>query len=91
MHPGFSAGEIAAGALANLVVWDTSHPSFWPAKDPFRGLAMADTSLAIHAMYVMGREVGVAGDFHRSVSQSEGCRAAVAEASERLEALLARL
>ena len=88
LHPAFTAGEIAPGALANLVVWDTQHPSMWPDHAPLRTLAMGDTTQAIHAMYVMGREIGQPGAFHASVVASEGYRAALAEASERLAALL---
>lgn len=88
LHPAFVAGEIVPGALANLVVWDLDHPSMWPEHAPFRTLAMGDTTQAIHTMFVMGRQVGKAGDFHRSLVQGEAYRAAVAEASERLARLL---
>ena len=88
LHPSFTAGEIVPNALANLVVWDTDHPSFWPGHAPFRTLVMGDTSQAIHTMYVLGREIGVAGDFHRSVIRSDAYRGAVGEASERLARLL---
>jgi cytosine/adenosine deaminase-related metal-dependent hydrolase len=82
------AGEIVPGAIANLVVWDLDHPTMWPEHAPFRTLAMGDTTQAIHTMFVMGRQVGKAGDFHRSLIQGEAYRAAVAEASERLARLL---
>lgn len=88
LHPHFSVGELVRGALANIVVWDTNHPCFWPGEAPFRTLSMGDTSLAIHAMYIHGRPMGIAGDFHRSLLQSELYRDAVGEASERLARLL---
>ncbi|MEE2775652.1 MAG: amidohydrolase family protein, partial [Acidobacteriota bacterium] len=82
LHPAFTAGNLAPGTLANLVVWDDDHPSFWPA--PGLGtLAMGDTTQAIHAMWVAGREVGRAGDFHRSLVDSDAYRDALAEAEGR--------
>lgn len=91
LHPAFVAGEIAPGALANLVVWDLDHPSMWPEHAPFRTLAMGDTAQAIHTMFVMGRQLGIEGDFHRSLVRGEPYQAAVAEASERLARLLDRV
>lgn len=91
LHPGFRAGEIVPGALANLVVWDLDHPSMWPEHAPFRTLAMGDTTQAIHAMVIMGREIGTAGDFHRSVVHGETYRTAITEASDRLARLLDRV
>lgn len=91
LHPGFVAGEITPGALANLLVWDTHHPSMWPGHAPFRTLSMGDTTQAIHAMFVMGREVGRAGSFHASLVESDGYRDAVGEASDRLGRLLDRV
>ncbi len=88
LHPQFTVGAIVPGALANLLVWDTDHPSFWPGHAPFRTLSMGDTTLAIYAMYIMGREIGVPGDFHRSLIRSEIYRDTVGEASERLGRLL---
>lgn len=91
LHPSFVAGEISRGALANLVVWDLDHPSMWPEHAPFRTLAMADTTQAIHAMFVVGHLVGTPGSFHRSLIDGEAYRAAVGEASERLARLLDRV
>jgi cytosine/adenosine deaminase-related metal-dependent hydrolase len=91
MHPAFVAGVIEAGALANVVVWDTNHPAMWPALDPLHTLTMADATKAIHAMYVAGRRIGRDGDFQRSIVDSDGYRAARLEASERLTRLLAQL
>jgi 5-methylthioadenosine/S-adenosylhomocysteine deaminase len=90
LHPGFTAGVLAPGALANLVVWNREHPSMWPLHDVHRALAFGDTAGAVHAMFVGGREIGRAGDFHASVLESADYLAARAEATERLEKLLAR-
>lgn len=87
LHPRLRAGVLAEGALANLLVIDLDHPSLWPAHDPLAVLTMADVAPAIHAMYVAGRAIGQAGDFARSITQSDDYRAAREEASARLAAL----
>jgi cytosine/adenosine deaminase-related metal-dependent hydrolase len=88
LHPAARAGVLEQGALANLVVWDPDHPSMWP-EPGLSTLAMGDTSQAIHAMFVAGREVGEAGSFHRSLLESDGLRRALALATPRRERLLA--
>jgi len=91
MHPGFVAGVIAPGALANFIVWDLSHPGLWPAIDPLHCLAMSDPLGAIWGLYVAGRPVGTVGDFAGSILRSAEYRAAYQEASRRLERVLAEL
>jgi 5-methylthioadenosine/S-adenosylhomocysteine deaminase len=89
LHPVLRAGVLEAGALANLLVWDPEHPSMWPGAG-LSTLAMGDTTQAIHAMFVAGREVGQAGDFHRSLVESERYREALREADRRRGVLLAK-
>lgn len=91
MHPGVRVGQIAPGALANLAVWDLDHPSMWPGTRPLRTLAMGDTTGALYNLMCQGRWVGADGDYHRSLLHMQGYREARQEASQRLEALLARL
>jgi 5-methylthioadenosine/S-adenosylhomocysteine deaminase len=91
LHPAFTAGVIAEGALANLVVWDTEHPSMWPAFDPLHVLCMADTAGAIHAMYVAGQQQGTDGAFAASIAASDTFRAAQVEARARLERIADKL
>jgi 5-methylthioadenosine/S-adenosylhomocysteine deaminase len=88
---GRGGGVLAPGALAHVVVYDTSHPCFWPGDDVLRTLAYADTAPAIYALLVSGRFVGRAGDFHASLVQSAEYREAAREADARRSALLARL
>ncbi len=88
LHPNVRAGVLEAGALANVVVWDLDHPAFWPAREPLSTLALGDVDAAIHAMYVAGRPVGQAGDFHRSIVASDEYREHRLEATARLERLL---
>lgn len=87
LHPGFRAGVLAAGALANLVVWDLDHPAFWPDRG-FQALAMADTTQAIWGMWLAGREIGEAGDFQRSLVESDLYRAHLREAETRRRRIL---
>ena len=91
LHPGFEAGVIERGALANFLVWDLNHPALWPALDPLHTLAMADAGGAIWAMYVAGRAVGEAGDLRGSLLRSDGYRSAQREASDRLRFVLERI
>jgi cytosine/adenosine deaminase-related metal-dependent hydrolase len=88
-HPALRAGALEPGALANVVVWDPEHPSMWPEAG-LATLAMGDTTQAIHAMFVAGREIGEAGDFHRSVVESDGYRRALADATRCRQRLLER-
>jgi 5-methylthioadenosine/S-adenosylhomocysteine deaminase len=90
LHPRVRVGVIAAGALANLVAWDTTHPAFFPGRDVLRALALGSTAPAIQAMWTAGRELGTRGDFARSLVRSEAYREAHAEASRRLALLIAR-
>lgn len=91
LHPSFTAGVIAQGALANLIVWDTDAPSMWPGLRPARSIAMADTTGAIQNVMLRGSWVGETGDYHRSITQSDAYRDARTEASARLRALLDRI
>ncbi len=91
MHPRFTAGVLAPGALANLIVWDLDHPAFWPAVDPLHCLAMSDPLGAMWALYVAGRPVGEVGDVAGSVLRSAEYQAARQEANERIKRILATL
>ncbi|HEX5656468.1 MAG TPA: amidohydrolase family protein [Polyangiales bacterium] len=88
LHPAFRAGVIADGALANVAVWDTDHPAFWPGLDLPRALALSDTTQALHAMIVGGRVLGEPGRLVQSVLGSDSYRESLREASGRLDALL---
>jgi cytosine/adenosine deaminase-related metal-dependent hydrolase len=88
LHPRLRAGVIAPQALANLVVWDATHPSLWPDTDPLRLMAMGDTSGAIHTMFVAGKQLGRPGDFHRSLTHTDEYEQARGEANERLQSLM---
>lgn len=88
LHPDVRVGAIEPGALANLAVWNVEHPSFWPAHDLPRALAMADTTQALHTLVVAGKPVGEVGRVLESVVSSPAYREARREADARLAALL---
>jgi 5-methylthioadenosine/S-adenosylhomocysteine deaminase len=90
MHPGARAGEIAPGALANLAVWDTAHPSMWPGDRPLRALTMGDTSGALLNLMVAGAWRGEHGDYARSITSSDAYADAQSEATARLRELFDR-
>lgn len=87
LHPGFRTGIIEVGALANLIAWNTDHPTFWPATDLVRALAVGDTIQAIHTLLVRGEPVGEVGNVH-AVLATDAYRDARTEADQRLAALL---
>ncbi len=88
LHPALRCGAIEAGALANLVAWDTDHPAFWPGQDLPQALALSDTTQALHALLVAGKWIGEPGQVVEIVVRSDAYREARKEASERLEVLL---
>ena len=88
LHPGFAAGVIEPGALANLLVLDPDHPNLWPTRDVLRGLAYSDVPPAIESMMVRGQWVGTPGKF-RETACGPGYQEARQEATSRLDALLA--
>lgn len=87
LHPTHRTGVIAPGAVANFAIWDAGHPSMWPGTDLLRALAYNDTTGALHAMIVAGRDRGTAGAFAQSIVQSTDYQDARAEADQRLKAL----
>lgn len=89
LHPAFRAGVIADGALANLVLWDTGHPAFWPAEDPLRALVYSAPVPAIRQVMTAGVWRGERDDFQRSIRRSDAYLAAKEEATGRRRALLA--
>lgn len=90
LHPGFTAGVIAPGALANLVVWDPDHPVMWPGVDVRSALVKSSAESAIVQVMTAGTWRGTRGDYHRSIRQSSAYRDAAAEASARRASLLAQ-
>ena len=70
-----------------MAIWDTDHPSMWPAASS-QVLAYGDTTQALAQMIVAGRSLGTFGDFHRSILASSAYRAHLEEANGHLTELL---
>jgi 5-methylthioadenosine/S-adenosylhomocysteine deaminase len=90
LHPALPVGQIAAGQLANLVIWDLNHPGLWPAPDPLRALALSDAAPAIQQMMIRGRWIGERGNYSNSLLNSPDFLEHRKEADARLKALLKR-
>lgn len=84
-HPQFRAGVLAAGCLANIAVWDSNHPSFWPTDDIIRTLVLGDTTGALYNLCVAGRWLGEDGNFANSILNSSDYQQARQEAQERFQ------
>ena len=54
LHPKAPVGMIEENRWANLVVWDTDHPCFWPNTDPLQALTMANVTPAIKRIMTKG-------------------------------------
>jgi 5-methylthioadenosine/S-adenosylhomocysteine deaminase len=88
LHPAAKAGVIAPGFLANLAVWDPSHPALWPGLDPLRALAYGDPAPALQQLMTAGRWRTARGH-HADLARSAAWADARREASARLAALRA--
>ncbi len=88
-HPKLPLGCIAAGAWANLAVYDLDHPAMWPAPDPLRALAYGDVASALHTIVVSGKVIGEAGS-PQALLHTHKARGWIQEAHERLRALRIR-
>ena len=86
LHPAVKVGALHPGYLANIAVWDTAHPAFWPAHTPLSTLAYGDVDTALHTMIVAGQVIGEPGRLRETLlddTYEEHRR----EASERLAKL----
>ncbi len=90
-HPHFVAGTIEKEALANLTVWETNHPCFWPPSDLLRSLSMGDTTGAIYNMCINGKWYGKNGEFTQSILESHKYKESLNEANDRLRLLIKKI
>ncbi len=90
-HPRFQAGSIENNTLANITVWETNHPCFWPPSDLLRSLSMGDTTGAIHNMCINGTWHGKNGEFTQSILESHKYKESLKEANERLRLLIKKI
>jgi 5-methylthioadenosine/S-adenosylhomocysteine deaminase len=84
-HPAFTAGVVEAGSLANLVIWDTDHPNFWPSNRALQGLVKNDVTGAIYNLMVFGKWKGEDGNFSNSLRHGKAYQEALIEAQKRLQ------
>lgn len=91
MHPRLDAGVIEPGARANLCVWDSDDPAWWPATAPLRTMTMGDIGGTLWGLMVNGRWIGERGAVRSSLLASDTWREARREAEERRAALFARV
>ncbi len=91
LHPQAPVGIIEEGRWANLLVWDTNHPCFWPNTDPLQALAMANVTPALQRIMTRGdwKFDGKGYLAHRIASHPQ-VQAWQQEASERLQLLWKR-
>jgi cytosine/adenosine deaminase-related metal-dependent hydrolase len=54
LHPQAPVGMIEDGRWANLLVWDTNHPCFWPNTDPLQALTMANVTPGLKRIMTRG-------------------------------------
>jgi hypothetical protein len=85
---GIHVGDIAKGALANLIVLENDTPEAWPMLSPLRQLSFGDMSGTLHAHFVQGQLLGTLGYMRQSVLQSEEYKRTVAFASKHLQRVL---
>lgn len=89
-HSGIRVGSIEVGALANLAVYDLSHPALWPADEPLRALVFADPAPALDGLMVAGRWRSEPGRGREGLFDRAQAREWCAEATVRREELLRR-
>lgn len=89
LHPYMQAGELAVGALANMVIWDGDHPSMWPGSR-LRSLAMNDSTAAINGLVVGGKVVGWGKNWQNEFLDRISYRELIEEANRRLIDLINR-
>ena len=82
-------GRLAAGAKADLVLVDLTHPSMQPVRDPLRGLMFSALERPVRDVYVDGRQVVRGGEVltldHRAAGErlTAGQQKALAGVAER--------
>lgn len=89
LHPKLDAGQLVAGARANICIWDARHPALWPRTSPVRALTMGDIG-SPWGLMVNGRWIGERGALRESLIDSDDWREAREEADGRLRALARR-
>lgn len=89
-HNNFKAGIIQAGALANLIIWDSNHPAMWPAENLPKILSFGDTTSAIYNMLLAGKWVSQSGNFINGILYSDNYKLSLKEANSRLKHFISK-
>lgn len=90
IDPSHPTGNFAAGARADVLVWELEHPNAWPATDPLQFLVHGNAAPCVWRMMSGGRWRSEGGAHLRSIVESDAWRAASREAKRRLELLRER-
>lgn len=91
VHPSAPIGMIEENRWANLVVWDTEHPCFWPNKDPLQALTMGNATPAIQRIMTKGEwRFDGKGYLASRISTNQTVVEWRKEATDRLEKLWSR-
>lgn len=88
LHPTLKVGSIEPGYRANLVVYDLTHPAFWPGADILRALALQDVARAISRMMQGGRWLSADGEHAATILGSDWLQDAREQADARRTRLL---
>lgn len=89
--PGHPSGAIKAGFRANLAIWNTKHPSIWPAKE-WTASVFSDANSSLEWMLVGGKKIGEPGQLLGStLLNSNQYQKHLEEAEDRFYKLLERL
>ena len=91
LHPNFTTGCLAEGALANLCLWNDNSPAYWPTQSHIKAMVWNDLQPALVGVLSKGKwhrkPPGVAGKtFLTSTDRNEIAK----EAQERLQHLAKR-
>jgi cytosine/adenosine deaminase-related metal-dependent hydrolase len=78
-------GKLAAGAQADIVLVDVTHPDMMPARDPLRSLVFHAADRAVKDVYVAGRKI--VADGRVTTLDHAGACAHLAEAQEKMMGL----
>ena len=54
LHPAAPVGIIESGRWANLIIWDTNHPCFWPNTDTLNSMVTGNVTPSIKRLMTRG-------------------------------------
>lgn len=81
-------GTLKKGGWANIIAWDTQHPTLWPASDPLAAIAFTQSSAAIANVMIMGEWRGEFGHYAESLLEKMNYSKILDECEKKLRRLL---